>query len=283
VTEHAYGATIAKRRLSRILTDLRVRHGYTANQVCDRLNWGRGKVGRFEANQWKRPEMSDIRDLLRLYGVTGEEQQRLEELAMRARVRPWWREYGGVFGTEYAGFENDASRISAYLPLILPSLIQTRSYIEAHMEVGYQSLAWRERALEGRLRRQNILDRRDGTVPELVAVITEASLMYRWGTLTQRREQISHLIEMSRRPNVELRLLRFADGPHPGMSSLINIFDFPGDEPSIAYLENDVTLQGFTHHDEVDSYAKIFDRIRAAAMEPPGTVTYLKGLVESLE
>jgi len=70
MTDDAYGATIAKRRLSRRLAELRVATGYTANHVCDILNWGRGKVGRFEANQWKRPEMSDIRDLLRIYDVS---------------------------------------------------------------------------------------------------------------------------------------------------------------------------------------------------------------------
>ena len=67
MSDDAYGATIAKLRLARRLTELRVAAGYTANHVCDMLNWGRGKVGRFEANQWKRPEMSDIRDLLRFY------------------------------------------------------------------------------------------------------------------------------------------------------------------------------------------------------------------------
>src|SRR5436190_1349847 len=41
-----YGATVAKRRLARLLSELRVVNGYTANQVCDKLNWGRGKVGR---------------------------------------------------------------------------------------------------------------------------------------------------------------------------------------------------------------------------------------------
>jgi transcriptional regulator with XRE-family HTH domain len=284
VTDPAYGATIAKRRLSRILTDLRVRHGYTANQVCDRLNWGRGKVGRFEANQWKRPEMSDIRDLLQLYGVTGDERQDLEDLAMRARVRPWWREYGDVFGTEYTGFEDDASRISVYLPLILPSLLQTRAYIEALMRVGPQPPEWRARALEGRLRRQNILDRHaDDTAPELHAVITESALMYHWGPSVARREQIAHLLEMGRRPNVDIRLLRFADGPHPGMSSLISIFDFPGDEPSIVYMENDVTLQEQTNHDEVDSYLEIFDRIRTAALEPEETAAYLTSFAKTLE
>ena len=89
MTDEAYGATVAKRRLSRRLLQLRVQSGYTANHVCDMLNWGRGKVGRFEANQWKRPEMSDVRDLLRLYGVDAAEAEEIEELAMLARVRPW--------------------------------------------------------------------------------------------------------------------------------------------------------------------------------------------------
>jgi Helix-turn-helix domain len=86
MTDDAYGATIAKRRLSRRLAELRVSTGYTANHVCDILNWGRGKVGRFEANQWKRPEMSDIRDLLRIYNASSAAAGELEDLAIPALV-----------------------------------------------------------------------------------------------------------------------------------------------------------------------------------------------------
>ena len=68
----------AKRRLSQRLTEGRLRTGYTANHACDILNWGRGKAGRFEANQWKRPEMSDIRDLIRIYGIEGREKEENE-------------------------------------------------------------------------------------------------------------------------------------------------------------------------------------------------------------
>ncbi|HBW20078.1 MAG TPA: transcriptional regulator, partial [Actinobacteria bacterium] len=93
MSDDAYGATVAKRRLARRLTELRHESGHTANHVCDVLNWGRGKVGRFEANQWKRPEMSDIRDLLRVYDVSGAEGDELEALAIRARLRGWWRDF----------------------------------------------------------------------------------------------------------------------------------------------------------------------------------------------
>ena len=280
----AYGATIAKRRLSRQLAELRVESGLTANQVCDKLSWGRGKVGRFEANVWKRPEMSDVRDLLRFYRISDEERRELEELAMHARARAWWRDYGDVFGdTEFPGYEADAARICLYMPLLLPGLLQTAAYTEAHMRAALKPAPWRLRSQQARRRRQAILERDDGTAPELVAVITEASLLYRWGSQAERRTQLHHLVEMSRRPNVELRLLRFEDGLHPGMCGLINIFDFPGDEPSTVFVETDFAVQEVMNQEEVAAYIDIFSRAREAALDPPATTAYLKKLAETLE
>ncbi len=279
-----YGTTVAKRRLSRRLNELRVKSGYTANQVCDKLNWGRGKVGRFEANVWRRPELSDIRDLLRIYGASEKDREELEHLAVLARARTWWRDYGDVFGdSEYPGYESDATRIYVYMPLVLPGLLQTPDYIQALMRVGTQPANWRERALEARLRRQQILDRDADKRPTLVAVITEASLRYRWGTPAQRRAQLEHLRQMGGKPDIELRMLRFADGPHPGMSSLISIFDFPGDEPSLAYLENDAAMEEVSTKGEVDAYAVLFSRIRNEALDTTATAAQLKHLAESLE
>src|SRR5256885_13911726 len=103
MTDEAYGSTVAKRRLSRRLLQLRVQSGYTANHVCDMLNWGRGKVGRLEANQWKRPQMSDIRDLLPIYDVDEGEREQLHALAIQARARPRWRDYPDIFPHEFPG------------------------------------------------------------------------------------------------------------------------------------------------------------------------------------
>jgi transcriptional regulator with XRE-family HTH domain len=279
----AFGATIAKRRLSRRLTELRIASGYTANQVCDRLNWGRGKVGRFESNQWVRPEMSDIRDLLRIYGVDDDEAKELEDLASLARKRAWWRDYNDVWTNEFPGYEDDAARICTYTPLILPAYLQTPAYMEAQMRLTTQPSAWRNRAVGARLRRQEIFDRSDGTAPELVAAITEASLMYRWGSSVERRAQINHLVEMSRREGIEIRLLRFADGPHPGMGGPITIFEFPGGEPSVAYVETDFALQEVSKPKEIEAYVRVFNQARAAALEPTATTAHLKQLAETLE
>jgi hypothetical protein len=283
MSDDAYGATVAKRKLSRRLAQFRKGTKSTANQICDMLDWGRGKVGRMEANQWKRPEMSDIRDLLRIYGVTGAEHDEILELTARARIRPWWREYADIFENEFPGFENDATRIRVFLPLVIPGLLQTPDYTEAFLRTGSRPPAWRRKALETRQRRQEILDRTDGTAPRLTALITEASLFYRWGTREDRREQVEHLVTMSRRPNIDLHIQRFTDGPSPGLISPVNIFDLPDGEPCAVFFETDYTMEEVTSPARVDAYVRSFAQAIDASLEPADTTVYLSDLAERLE
>jgi hypothetical protein len=282
MSEDAYGATIAKLRLARMLTELRVEAGYTANHVCDMLNWGRGKVGRFEANQWKRPEMSDIRDLLRFYEADEYAAREIESLALRARIRPWWRDYQDVFDNEFPGFESDATVIRVFFPLVIPGLLQTADYIDAVMRSSGKPPAWRRRATEARLRRQQILERNKNTLPQLQAVITEASLLYRWGSRAERRDQLLHLAEMGERPSVHLHLQRFADGPPPGLFSAVQIFDYEG-EASLVFTEHDHGIQEVSDAEYMTNYIEAFDRAVDVALEPRDTAVYLKQLSERLE
>ncbi len=251
-------------------------------------------MGRFEANQWKRPEMSDIRDLIRIYEVQGAERDEIEDLAVRCRVRPWWREYGEIFDNEFPGYENDAATIQVYMPLVVPGLLQTQAYMEAQFKACARSPAWRRKGVKARLRRQEILDRADGPVssgspvsfgspvPRLSVVITEASLRYRWGMHSDRREQIDHLAEMSRRRNIDLRIQRFDDGPPTGLS-MVNIFGFPDDEPPIVFVETDYSVDEVSAGEAVHGYIQSFERACDAALEPEDTTVYLETLAKRME
>jgi len=176
----------------------------------------------------------------------------------------------GLLGPQY-GHPVSGEDLFAYLAAVL-------------VNPAYTALYAQERALAARMHRQEILDRADGTAPRLVAVITEASLMYRWGTQAERRDLVASLVTAGRRPNVELRLLRFEDGPHPGMSSLINLFGFPDDEDeSIVYLETDTSIQEISKAEDVAAYAVTFGQIRQASLPPGATAGYLEKLAETLE
>jgi transcriptional regulator with XRE-family HTH domain len=286
VADDAYGATVAKRRLARRLGALRIRAGMSLNETSDKLGWSRGRLDRYERNEWRLPDASHVRDLARIYDASDGERAELEDLGRLARERVWWRSYEDVFGKgdEFPGFENDAARISVYMPLVLPGLMQTPAYMRALLAVGPWPQDWQDRAVAARLRRQQVLERADGTAPRVVAVVTEAALMYEWGSPADRREQAGRLAELSRRRGTELRMLRFSGGPHPGMSSLINIFDFPDDaDAGVVYLENDTTIQEVTRPDEVQAYRDTFSRIRQAALSATATRSYLDQLASAQE
>ena len=140
-----YGAIVAKRRLARRVAEMRVRAGMGLNEASDKLGWSRGRLDRYERNEWRLPDPSHVRDLARIYGASDDERAELEELGRLARERVWWRAYEDVFGkgNEFAGFENDAARISVYMPLVVPGLLQTPAYMTALLELGPREPAWR--------------------------------------------------------------------------------------------------------------------------------------------
>jgi hypothetical protein len=219
---------------------------------------------------------------MRFYQASEAVTAEVEQLAMKSRARPWWRDYSDIFDNEFPGFEADATRIRVFTPLVIPGLFQTAEYIEALMRSSGKPPAWRRRASEARAKRQRILDRDKTTVPQVDAVIAEASLMYRWGSRSERRDQITHLIDLGERPNVRLHLQRFVDGPPPGMFSAVQIFDYAG-EPSLVFTETDHGIQEVGDAEYVRGYIDSFDRAVDMALEAADTVVYLRQFEERLE
>jgi Domain of unknown function (DUF5753)/Helix-turn-helix domain len=278
LADDAYGATIGKRILSWRLATFRAATGYTANHVCDLLNWGRGKLGRIEANLWKRPEWDDVQDLLRLYGVTGVNRDEVEELTLLACAKAWWHDFPEIFDSEFPGYENDAVTIRTSAPLILPGLLQTRAYIESMLQTEFRSPAWRRKAMNAHLRRQEILN---GThAIALSVVITEASLRYRWGTYNDRCEQLGHLIDIAEQSNFHLRIQRFDDGPPIGANTTINIFGFDGGNPDIVFIETGHTIEEVDSWKLAGGHMQSFHDACEGALDPDDTLRYLKRLTQ---
>jgi hypothetical protein len=67
------------------------------------------------------------------------------------------------------------------------------------------------------------------------------------------------------------------------VSSTINIFDLPGDEPSLVFTETEHAIQEVSRQEEVSLYVQAFGRIRDSSQEPAATTVYLQHLAEQLE
>jgi len=104
--------------------------------------------------------------------------------------------------------EKDADRIRTVRVEVIPALLQCESYVRAqHAEIEERDGVDREDFIRARLARQDILDEREP--PTLEFVLSESCLRRVWAPPEVMREQIEHVIRLSKRPNILVKVVPF--------------------------------------------------------------------------
>lgn len=280
----AYSPTIRRRRLSKALLRFRREAGLRADEVARRLGWQASKVTRIERNEWKRPSVKDVLDLLDLYGVTDPAvREAMARLASEARERGWWEAYRDVLGGALPEFEAEAARLHIFEALLVPGLLQTAAYAAAVFRGGQAvSPELIDRRVQARLARQLILEREDP--PALWVIIDEAALRKHVGGPAVMREQLEHLAAMATRPNIDIQVVPDTFGAHASMSGQFWILEFESpDDPALVYVE---TASGDLFVEDphlVERYMLRFNHVRGAALSSDLSLEYIADLVKRLE
>lgn len=261
-------AEVLRRRLRIALRNARNAAKLTQRATADKLDWSASKIVRIE--QGTVPVApSDVRVMLALFGVTDKARvEGLVAIARDARDAKSWDAYDDILSPsfkELIGQEAAASSIWKYEPSLVPGYLQTGNYSRALLSVLGHAAEDVARRAEIREKRQRILDLQDG--PELHIVIGEIALVRPVGGADVMREQIKHLIELSKQPTVDLHLLPFAAGAHRGMGEPFTVLQF--DDPDLddsLYLE-DAKKKTTSRDDptEVESHLELFNVIEELA------------------
>src|SRR5699024_918114 len=86
---------VGKRQLARELRQGRESAGLTLDQVATELDWAKTTVHNYEYGRWTRLNLTELRSLLDLYGITcSERRASLESLMRDAKEKGWWVAYG---------------------------------------------------------------------------------------------------------------------------------------------------------------------------------------------
>jgi transcriptional regulator with XRE-family HTH domain len=242
------------------------------------------KISRLEAGRVSF-KTRDIADLLTLYGVTDErERETLLTLAMRANALGWWRDYADVvpgWFDAFVGLEDAASQIRAYEVQYIPGLLQTEDYTRAVIMLAYSNPQEIRRRVALRKARQAVLDRPDP--PSVATVLDEALLRRPIGGSRAMREQLTHLIEMSKRPNVTIQVMPFQAGGHAETGGSFSLLHFAEhDLPDVVYLEQLSNAHYLDKPDVVADYAAAMDRLSAEALNPADTRDLLRTLFRAV-
>lgn len=206
--------TARQTRLGAELRKLRERSGRPAREAGALLGVDQAKVSNIEAGRiGVSPER--IRRLATFYACDDEQLLgALCAIAEECRGRFWWDEYRGVLTPDFldmAELEHHASRLRSLQIVSMPGLFQTEDYARALFAGVVPRLPAEEveARVEHRMRRQAVLDRDSSPVFE--ALIHEAALRMRFGGLKVAKSQLKHLVQVSERPNVTVRVIPFTN------------------------------------------------------------------------
>lgn len=266
--------TVRGRRLRYELRRLREQRGLTIEQVSERSggDWSASAISRWERGD-RRIRPADLRVLLDLYDVHGEQRDILLALAREARQRGWWQSYSSDAVPEwfqvYLGLEADAASIREYSAELVTGLLQTADYYRAFLQAApaagdHEAI---ERKIAVRTGRQERLTAAEP--PDYWAVLNEAVIRRVVGGPEVMRAQLLHIVELANRPHVNVQVLPYRAGAHPAMDGSFAILGFPeAPDPDVVYLESQTGSLYLEKPPEVERYQAMFSHLVAKALDP---------------
>lgn len=280
--------TVRGRRLRYELRRLREQRGLTIEQVAEQSHgdWTASAISRWETGD-RRIRPADLRALLDIYDVDGDQREVLLTLAREARQRGWWRSYNSDAAPEwfqvYLGLEAEAASIHEYAAELVPGLFQTADYYRAFMRAA--PAAGDDEAIERKIAvraaRQERLTADDQ--PECWAVLNEAAIQRVVGGPNVMRSQLEHIAALANRPRITVQVLPFRAGAHPAMDGSFIILGFPeAADPDVVYLESQTGSLYLEKQPEVERYQAMFNHLVAKALGPEESVSLIAQVAAEL-
>ncbi|WP_049579382.1 MULTISPECIES: helix-turn-helix transcriptional regulator [unclassified Nocardiopsis] len=268
------------------LRRLRQEKGISREDAGYAIRASHAKISRMELGQVSFKHR-DVDDLLKLYGVKeAGQREALVGMISSANAQGWWHKYGDVlpqwFGV-YVGLEEAASVIRTFEVQFVPGLLQTEGYARSVIRLSRTANSEEDvnSRVNMRMHRQRRFTSAEGDPPRLWAVIDEAVLHRPFGDAEIMREQVEHLLEMARRPNVTIQIATFAMGGHPAAGGPFSILRFPTPQlPDVVYLEQLSSALYFDKFDDTSRYAQTMDHLATQAPLPGQTPDILQGFLK---
>ncbi|WP_127503309.1 helix-turn-helix domain-containing protein [Actinoplanes solisilvae] len=269
------GSTVPRRQVGRLLRQLREQAGISLMGAAEELEFSRARMYRIEKGEVP-VRKHDVIAMCNVYRAPERITEVLIGLAHESKAKGWWHAYGDVvpgWFELYVGMEQAASRLRSYAPTVIPGLLQREEYAEWIFRkwIGKDDAAV-SNAVAMRLERQSLLSRTRPAAPLLEVFIDEGVLRRSIPDRFGMQRQLAHLMNVSTRPGVSVRVVPFTAGPHKAASSgQFTILEFPAvgtasPEPTTIYCEN---LTGALYLDklhEVETYESIWDELASVAL-----------------
>ncbi|WP_406354796.1 helix-turn-helix domain-containing protein [Streptomyces sp. NBC_01635] len=271
-------------RLGVELRKLRERAGLTATEAGQLLGVKQNQVSNTEAGRiGVSPER--VRTLAHHYKCGDPVLiQALSDMTADRR-RGWWEEYREILPAallDLAEVEHHAARLRGAVTVHIPGLLQTTEHARAlfrHVVPEFPPPDIEHR-VSFRIKRQAVLYR-DSSTP-YQAVIHEAALRMQFGGPTVAAAQLRHLLDMSERDHITLKVLPFTAGGFPGSGQSIFYSHGPVPQLDTVHLDQSHGPVFLDAEAQLDMYRVLLERLDSTALTPEGSRNVIHHLIRDL-
>lgn len=275
-------ATVRARGLGAELRELRNATGLSTREVAERVGWSASTVNRIE-NGNRAVTSEDVAALLVIYGVTGQERDRLLELAREASQPGWWETGSPALPTQLSAlirFETEASRIVDVGLVLVPGLLQTPEYARAVMVSSKVPEPEIDPRVATRMGRQVVLTRPEP--PEFVAIIDEAALRRPIGGHAVMAEQLQHLLKVADRPHVTLQIVPFSCDGHVSLHGSFVLLEF-AKAAAVVHHEHKRSSIFLDEPEDVQPYAEVARILQEEALNSDESADFVAAIAAEYE
>ncbi len=274
--------SVRSRTVASELRKLREQAGLSCAEVATALGVSSSKISRMETGI-SGLQADDVATLLGFYQVPATKRNELLELLRRGDQKGWWERQAGLPSLWRAviDYENKATRIQTYHPLMIPGLLQTGEYCEAMLRGTDDTLSDAEldNLVASRMGRQTVLTR--STAPQYLAVIHEVALRMPVGGPGVMSRQLRHLLTIAERPNIGIRVVPVGAGANVGLRGSFMILEL-AEEPDLVHVENQITGMFLEEHADLTGYRLALRNILSVALAPDATAELIEAIAAEL-
>ncbi|ASQ97066.1 helix-turn-helix transcriptional regulator [Streptomyces sp. 11-1-2] len=276
--------TARQLRLGVELRKLRERAGLNTREAAELIGANQARISNIETGRFGLSERS-IRTLAGNYAC-GDEALIAALIAMTGkRKRGWWEEYRELLSPgqlDLAELEHHAAALLLATVLHIPGLLQTVDHARAVFAEGVPVLPPPdvEDRVSHRIKRQRILYGERPTPCK--AVIHEAALRMPFGGPQTSRAQLRHLLYMSERDRITIRVVPFRNGTFAGSGQSINYFSGPVPQLDTILLEQAHGSLLLDAEAQLQKYRLVIGKMEAIALEPDESRDFIHGLIQEL-
>ena len=258
--------SIRSRELGEGMRAAMERAGLNNRQTAERLEWPEPRLSKV-LHGGRAINAVELSAFLAVCEVKGRERARLLAICRDQDTPGWLQQFGNRLPKQLKTLidhEDKASAITNFSAVVLPGLMQTAEYarevISRNANTPEQEVKERVAARSGRT---SVFGRPQ--TPRFVFFIHELVLWLPVGDTEVMSDQLHHLLRMSVRPYISIKIIPTSVGAHAAPGGSFILLESDVYKP-VVYLEGETSGLFLEERAEIDAYRNVIKALHAVAL-----------------